>query len=400
MHTLKPHEGDIAIKLWIDPTEVEASAMTQLHNTATMPFIFKHIAVMPDVHAGVGATVGSVIPTKGAVIPAAVGVDIGCGMCAVPTNLSAHHLPDSLKKIRFDLEDVVPVGFGCHEEEALHLTPDELSAMNMSSEIKALLDQYDIQSGKQNPFQQLGTLGGGNHFIELCLDETHRLWIMLHSGSRGIGNRIGTRFIELARTEIEFKGEALQDPDLAYLLEDTPVFRDYLKAVLWAQQYAATNRRVMLRRIVDSLSKNLPELKVDLDNRVVQCHHNYISQEVHFGENIYVTRKGAVRAGKGELGIIPGSMGAKSYIVEGLGNDDAFHSCSHGAGRRMSRGKAKRTFSVKDHEQATHGIECRKDEGVIDETPMAYKDIDEVMASQTSLVRPLHTLRQIVCIKG
>lgn len=389
-------EGKFPVKIWTD--HVEKEALEQLHNISTMPFIHKHIAVMPDVHAGKGATVGSVIPTVGAVIPAAVGVDIGCGMCAVPTSLKAEDLPDSLKALRMDIEQAIPVGFAAYEDDK-HL--DYWEAHHLSDPgFYFMIEKYKIQIGKQNPAQQMGTLGGGNHFIEICLDETGTVWIMLHSGSRGIGNRIGNRFIEIARKDMERHFINLPDRDLSYLPDGTEHFIDYVEAVEWAQGYASINRKVMLRRVVEVLRKHFPQMKVDLENRAVNCHHNYISRESHFGKNCIVTRKGAVRARKGELGIIPGSMGTRSYIVEGLGNEESFHSCSHGAGRLMSRTKAKATFTLDDHRRATAGVECRIDEDVIDETPGAYKDIDQVMENQKDLVRPVHTLKQVLCVKG
>jgi tRNA-splicing ligase RtcB len=390
------------IKLWVGEKDgrpdVEQAALNQLINVANLPIIHDHIAVMPDVHAGVGATVGSVIPCVNAVIPAAVGVDIGCGMCAVPTNLTANDLPDSLKDIRYSIEREIPVGFNAYKDES-HLLATEVGFF-YSSKVDGLLEKYKVREGKQSPVQQLGTLGGGNHFIEVCLDENAQVWVMLHSGSRGIGNKIGNAFIEVARKDMEKHQIKLPDRDLAYLQEGSEYFDDYVTAVEWAQQYASTNRRVMLRRVIRTLSHHFPQLKADLDNRVVNCHHNYISREHHYGKDCIVTRKGAVRAEKGEFGIIPGSMGTRSYIVEGLGNDESFHSCSHGAGRRMSRTKAKQAFTVADHEKATEGVECRKDKGVIDETPAAYKDIDEVMENQKDLVRPVHTLKQVLCVKG
>jgi tRNA-splicing ligase RtcB len=389
-------EGKVPVKVWTD--HVEPEALKQLKNMATMPFIHGHIAVMPDVHTGKGATIGSVIPTIGAVIPAAVGVDIGCGMCAVPTNLIANDLPDTLKSVRLDIEAAVPVGFDAYDDTD-HLSAHERSMLTQGH-ITQLLDKYKVHSGRQSPGQQLGTLGGGNHFIEVCLDESDQVWMMLHSGSRGIGNRIGTRFIELARKDMERQFVHLPDRDLAYFTEGSQHFEDYVRAVEWAQQYAATNRKIMLRRVVDVMKRHFPQMEVDVENRAVNCHHNYISREHHFGKDCLVTRKGAVRARKGDLGIIPGSMGTRSYIVEGLGSDESFHSCSHGAGRQMSRTKAKSTFTVDDHIKATAGIECRKDVHVLDETPMAYKDIDVVMENQRDLVRPLHTLRQIICVKG
>lgn len=384
------------IKIWTDIVEDEA--MTQLKNIANMPFIHKHIAVMPDVHAGCGATIGSVIPTVGAVIPSGVGVDIGCGMCAVKTNLTASDMPDSLHQLRCDMEAAIPVGFNAHPDDS-HLRFSERLIVHHFP--KWLID-YDIDPDKANqkPFQQLGTLGGGNHFIEICLDENQDVWLMLHSGSRGIGNRIGTQFISLAKKDMERHFINLPDKDLAYLPEGTEHFNQYLEAVEWAQQYAAVNRKTMLRLLCEVMFKHFPHAAFDIENRAIHCHHNYIAREHHFGKNCIVTRKGAVRARKGDLGIIPGSMGAKSYIVEGLGNDESFHSCSHGAGRVMSRTKAKAMFTEADQIEATQGVECRKDSGVIDEIPMAYKDIDVVMENQKDLVRPIHTLKQILCVKG
>jgi tRNA-splicing ligase RtcB len=390
-------QGKFPIKIWTD--SVEPEALVQLHNTASMPFIHRHIAVMPDVHTGIGATVGSVIPTIGVVIPAAVGVDIGCGMCAVPTNLKAKDLPDSLKIIRRDIEDLIPVGSSAYENTH-HLKAFPEAEQLKKSRALEILNKYKVEFPKQGQWNQLGTLGGGNHFIEICLDESGNVWIMLHSGSRGIGNRIGSRFIEIARQDMKQHFINLPDRDLAYLEEGTAHFNDYVMAVEWAQAYASLNRKVMLQQVVNALQNHFPQLRVELENRAVNCHHNYISREYHFGKNCIVTRKGAVRARKGEFGIIPGSMGTRSYIVEGLGNEEAFHSCSHGAGRAMSRIKAKATFTLKDHQQATEGVECRKDVGVIDETPGAYKDIDVVMENQKDLVRPIHTLKQILCVKG
>lgn len=389
-------QGLKPVKIWTD--DVESEAIEQLNNMAQMPFIHSHIAVMPDVHWGMGATIGSVIPALGAVIPAAVGVDIGCGMCAVPTNLTANDMPDDLKTIRHSIERTIPVGFDTHSG-TIHMD-DVLFQWLSDTYPYDLLEKYKVTDTPLKSAKQLGTLGGGNHFIELCLDETDRVWIMLHSGSRGIGNKIATKFIEMAKKDMERYFINLPDKDLAYLCEGTQGFDDYVTAVSWAQDYAAHNRRLMLSLIIKNLKHYFPQLEVDTENRAVNCHHNYISREHHYGKDCIVTRKGAVRARIGDLGIIPGSMGAKSYIVEGLGNPESFHSCSHGAGRRMSRKKAKATFTLDDHATATHGVECRKDADVIDETPGAYKDIDEVMANQSDLVRPLHTLKQILCVKG
>ena len=387
---------NVDVLIWTD--EVEEQAKQQLINTASMPFVAPHVAVMPDVHYGLGATIGSVVPTVGAIIPAAVGVDIGCGMCAVPTNLKASDLPESLAALRSDIEAVVPVGFGAHSDDK-HLTDDEMFSLP-SHGMNHVRERYGIQEPKQGIWGQLGTLGGGNHFIEVCLDEQDNVWVMLHSGSRGIGNRIGRQFITLAKEDMIQQGHSLPDKDLAYLTEDTQKFKDYLTAVTWAQDYAALNRRVMLRRILEVMKRHFPTMEVNIEERVINCHHNYISKEVHYGQELYITRKGAVRAQAGDMGIIPGSMGVQSYIVQGLGSEEAFHSCSHGAGRRMSRTKAKKAFTVEDHEKATEGVECRKDAGVLDETPGAYKDIDVVMDHQSDLVAPMATLKQILCVKG
>lgn len=383
------------IRAWVRGVPVEEAARSQLQNIAALPFIHGHVAVMPDVHLGKGATVGSVIPTKGAIVPAAVGVDIGCGMAAVMTSLTASQLPDSLSTVRSAIESVVPVG------QSSHVEPPR-SAERAWRERKAAWESIEAKHPSISPNKpaalQLGTLGGGNHFIELCLDEADRVWVMLHSGSRNIGNRIGQYFIARAREEVEAAGLRLPDMDLAWLGEGTQVFSDYVEALSWAQSYARANREVMMDAVLSTLRATWPGLSALAV--AVNCHHNYVEREEHFGERVWVTRKGAVRAGAGELGIIPGSMGARSFIVRGKGNVDSFCSCSHGAGRAMSRGEAKRRFSVEQHEAATAGIECRKDAGVIDETPMAYKDIDAVMAAQSDLVEVVHTLKQIVCVKG
>ena len=354
---------------------------------------------MPDVHAGIGATVGSVIPMRGAIVPAAVGVDIGCGMNAVRLSLKANTLPDNLYKLRAAIEKSVPVGFEEHNEPSVQAA----TVNNMAAHLKSITDKHPGIMKMQRNFQntwgrQLGTLGGGNHFIELCLDEQDDVWVMLHSGSRGIGNKIGQYFIEKAKKDMGKALGNLPDKDLAYFTEGTQYFEDYVEAVGWAQDYAMLNRREMMRLVLEALQKHLP--KFTTTQEAINCHHNYVQQEQHFGQEVYVTRKGAISAQLGQLGIIPGSMGAKSYIVRGLGNPQSFCSCSHGAGRRMSRTEAKRRFNALDLEQQTQGIECRKDKGVVDEIPAAYKDIDTVMQHQTDLVEVVHTLRQIICIKG
>ena len=391
------------IKAWIDQVPVEQEAMQQLRQVASLPFIHRHLAVMPDVHWGQGATVGSVIATKGAVIPAAVGVDIGCGMIAAKTTLRADQLPDNLFALRSDIERVVPHGRtnngGSGDRGAWHDMPSHVVeyGRTLAQGFEFLVKKHP-KIGSGNTFNHLGTLGGGNHFIELCLDEADCVWVMLHSGSRGVGNRIGSHFIALAKEDMRRHFINLPDVNLAYLVEGSQHYKDYCFAVDWAQCFAEVNRRVMLNATVDCLKRILPGVTSVVT--AVNCHHNYISHEEHFGEEVIVTRKGAVNADLGKLGIIPGSMGQKSYIVRGKGNPDSFCSCSHGAGRAMSRGQAKKTFTVEDHIKATAGVECRKDEGVLDETPGSYKDLDAVMASQTDLVDIVHTLKAVLCVKG
>lgn len=380
-------------------TDIEDDAIHQLRNLAQLQFIHSHIAVMPDVHVGKGATVGSVIPTKQAIIPSAVGVDIGCGMNAVRLNLKAQQLPDNLAKVRSAIEAKVPVGFNQHQSITVKMsTLDPLAKRlkRITDKHKGLLKM--LRNFERTWAKQIGTLGGGNHFIELCLDENQDVWVMLHSGSRGIGNCIGEYFITLAKKEQQSRFGHVPDRDLAYFAEGSTSFDDYLEAVRWAQDYALENRREMMRLIINVLQRELPHFTVTKE--AINCHHNYVSEENHFGENVYVTRKGAISAYEGELGIIPGSMGAKSYIVKGKGNHESFCSCSHGAGRRMSRGKAIRYFNLEDLKTQTLGVECRKDKGVMDEIPQAYKDIDEVMANQQDLIEVVHTLKQVLCIKG
>ncbi|HEU4378806.1 MAG TPA: RtcB family protein [Hyphomicrobiaceae bacterium] len=395
--------GYAPIKAWIEGVPVEDAARRQLFNIAALPFIHHHVAIMPDVHFGKGATVGSVIATKAAIVPAAVGVDIGCGMMAVRTTLMAGNLPDSLAKLRLGIEAAVPHGGigikGGWKDGVPNAVSRRFSDSGLAEGLQTLEDKHPAIREAQS-VTHLGSLGGGNHFIEVCLDEADRVWVMLHSGSRGIGNRIGTYFIAKARDALERRQltRPLLDRDLAWLEEGEPLFVDYVEAVAWAQDFARQNREVMMAATLRVLREQLPPFQ--MEKQAINCHHNYVERERHFGEQVWVTRKGAVRAGAGDLGIIPGSMGAKSYIVRGKGNAQSFHSCSHGAGRAMSRGEAKRRFTLADHAAATKGVECRKDVGVIDETPMAYKDIDAVMAAQTDLVEVLHTLRQIVCVKG
>lgn len=379
---------------------VDSKARQQLEQLAQLPIIHGHVAAMPDVHAGIGSTVGSVIPTVDAIIPAAVGVDIGCGMVATRLSLGAGQLPDHLGGLRSAIEARVPVGFGAHE---LDRAPKR-RAQAMASRLGAITDKHPAILRRQKRLEQawvrqMGTLGGGNHFIEVCLDEENRVWVMLHSGSRGIGNAIGSYFIERAKEDMAGHLGNLPSKDLAYFREGSPNFGDYLEAVGWAQDYARENRAAMLELVLGALAEQLPPFTVERE--AINCHHNYVAQEAHGGvDRVYVTRKGAIRAAEGDLGIIPGSMGARSYIVRGKGSPESLNSCAHGAGRRMSRGEAKQRFKTADLIAQTAGVECRKDRGVLDEIPGAYKDIDQVMADQTDLVEVVHTLKQVVCVKG
>ncbi len=397
-------KGGVPVKMWTRGVALEDAAAQQLANIATMPFVHKWIAAMPDVHWGMGATVGSVIATRKAIIPAAVGVDIGCGMVAVRTSLNADQLPDDLSELRSKIEAAVPHGRtnngGPGDKGAWTDPPNQITEewVKLKPGYDQILHRHP-KLDRGNHINHLATLGTGNHFIEVCLDGENRLWLMLHSGSRGVGNRIGTYFIELAKKDMERWFINLPDSNLAYLPEGSEHFDDYVQAVHWAQDFAMVNRRTMLDAVVAAArSAGLPPFEVGLE--VINCHHNYVAIENHFGDNVFVTRKGAVRARNGDMGIIPGSMGARSYIVRGKGNNQSFHSCSHGAGRAMSREEAKRRFTVEDHRKATEGIECRKDEDVIDETPAAYKPIDKVMEAQKDLVDVVYELRQIVCVKG
>jgi len=394
--------GGVPVKMWTRGVPVEDEALRQLTNAARLPVVFKHIAAMPDVHFGIGATVGSVIPTLKAIIPAAVGVDIGCGMMAAKTTLRAEDLPDNLAPLRAAIERAVPHGRkpGARDPGAWSKTPGSVNTAwaQLEPEFTELCRDYP-KIGKTNHVQHLGTLGSGNHFIEVCLDEEGFVWFMLHSGSRGVGNFIGTMFIELAKQDAMRNNVHLPDRDLAYFEEGARYFGDYVRAVGWAQKFAAINREVMMKRVIEA-AKAVIHKSFQSHIEAVNCHHNYVQKEHHFGEDVFVTRKGAVSAKAGQLGIIPGSMGARSYIVRGKGNAESFESCSHGAGRVMSRGEAKRRFTLADHRAATEGVECRKDKDVIDETPAAYKDIDAVMAAQADLVDVVHTLKQVVCVKG
>ncbi len=383
----------VPIKAWLEQSEIEPQALQQLKNIASLPFIFKHVAAMPDVHLGIGATVGTVIATQKAIIPAAVGVDIGCGMMAVKTPLDAKVVQDKIKEIRHSIERSIPVG---------HYGNKNISESVMSfpgwETIKELA--YVDRDLTQKAQSQLGSLGGGNHFVEICLDTEDNVWVMLHSGSRHIGKNLAQRYMNEAKKLLKISAENIPDLDLAYLKEGSEEFNSYIKTLTWCQDYAFENRKEMMVRVLKDLSyavNNKEPVKKLLE---VNCHHNYAAKEIHFGRQVWVTRKGAVRAQKNDLGIIPGSMGTRSYIVRGLGNEEAFQSCSHGAGRRMSRTQAKRNFSLADLRSQTQGVECRKDEGVIDEIPGAYKDIDKVMENQKDLVEVVATLKQIMCIKG
>lgn len=392
------------IKLWTEGVPVESEARAQLMNTAKMPFIFKHLAVMPDVHLGKGSTIGSVIPTVGAIIPAAVGVDIGCGMIAARTSLTAADLPDNLHGLRTAIEQAVPHGRSSNRSRRDKGAWDEVPQQadqawaGLQPRFKLITDKYPKLANTNNR-AHLGTLGSGNHFVEVCLDEANRVWFMLHSGSRGVGNAIGNLFIQMAQADMRQHIANLPDRDLAYFEEGSQHFDDYVEAVGWAQDFARQNRELMMRAVIQA-TRQIIHKPFEVALEAVNCHHNYVQKERHYGEDVLITRKGAVSAKKGELGIIPGSMGAKSFIVRGLGNAESFSSCSHGAGRTMSRTKAKNTFTVADQIRATAHVECRKDEAVIDEIPMAYKDIDKVMHAQRELVEVLHTLRQVVCVKG
>jgi tRNA-splicing ligase RtcB (3'-phosphate/5'-hydroxy nucleic acid ligase) len=390
-------EGLVPVKVYT--REIEAAARQQLVNISRLPIVHHHLAAMPDVHLGIGATVGSVIPTKHAIIPAAVGVDIGCGMMATRLSLTANELDESsLKKVFGQISRDVPVGFHQHSDRDARTD----AAKHFQKGLKKILERHsgiEKRVGRNTSWvHQLGTLGGGNHFIEICLDESDRVWAMLHSGSRGIGNAIGSYFIQLAKKDAERVSLALPDRDLAYFPEGAQHFDDYVEAVGWAQDYARANREEMMDLVLDAMHRHLPAF--DVTEEAVNCHHNYVERELHYGERVWLTRKGAIRAGAGELGIIPGSMGARSYIVRGKGSAESFQSCAHGAGRLMSRNAAQKCFSIKDLETQTKGVICRKDKGVIDEIPGAYKNIDEVMANQSDLVDVVHTLKQVICVKG
>lgn len=380
------------IKLWVgDLDGVEESALTQLKNVASLPFIHKWVSVMPDVHLGKGASIGSVVASKGAVVPALVGVDIGCGMMAAKLDLKASDLPDNLGGLRSMIESVVPVG---------NVNGSFKKDMGVRLDFRELTVADELKhSSLVRATRQLGTLGGGNHFIELCLDENQDVWVMLHSGSRHIGAAVANRHIDKAKQWMKNMFITLPDPDLAYFASSQPEYQAYLNDVMWCQEYARNNRTKMFYNIMTQIDKYFDK-PVNLVGNVTSCHHNYISIENHYGENVVVTRKGAVQAREGQLGIIPGSMGTKSYIVRGKGNKESFCSCSHGAGRAMSRTAARKKFTLDDFNKQTAGVECRKEEELIDEIPAAYKDIDTVMENQKELVDIVHTLKQVMCIKG
>lgn len=387
----------VPVKIWTN--DVDDRSKEQLTNIASLPFIHHHVAVMPDVHLGIGATIGSVIATHKAIIPAAVGVDIGCGMVAARLSLTANDIDEkSLQKVFDQISRDVPVGRGQHADDRVLVE----AAKPFESGLKSLTDRHPELLKAFGKFSkwvnQMGTLGGGNHFIEVCLDETDQVWVMLHSGSRGIGNAIADYFIKLARKDMERWMIQLPDRDLAYFPEGSEHFADYVEAVHWAQEYAMQNRTAMLELVLSALKRHLPPF--DVTTEAVNCHHNYVAQEHHYGENVWVTRKGAIRAREGDLGIVPGSMGARSFIVRGKGNPESFCSSAHGAGRKMSRTAAEKQFTVADMVAQTQGVICRKDKDVIDEIPGAYKDIDQVMANQNDLTEVLHTLKQVVCVKG
>jgi tRNA-splicing ligase RtcB len=373
--------------------ELGAPEIQMAKNVASLPFVFKHVALMPDVHLGKGALVGSVIATKDALIPAAVGVDIGCGMAALKMPFTEDQLEGKLKKIRLDIEEAIPVGFAENKEI-------EKRVLNWQGWQYFKTLHQGVQRLETKAFKQLGSLGGGNHFIEVCLDTDNQVWLMLHSGSRHIGNKLAESHIRTGKELAKLGEIKLNDPDLAYFVLGTSEFAAYWRDLQWAQSYARFNREVMMNRFQRIIEKHLAGGKLTKPLLIVNCHHNYAEKEVHFGEEVYVTRKGAVRARKEDYGIIPGSMGAKSFIVKGKGNQESYCSCAHGAGRLMSRNQAKNQFSLMDLIQQTQGVECRKDRGVLDEIPSAYKPIDEVMTQQSDLVEVVATLKQVICVKG
>jgi tRNA-splicing ligase RtcB len=398
------------VKEWTIGVEVEEEARKQLFNVASMPFIYKYISAMPDVHLGMGATIGSVIPTIKAVMPAAVGSDIGCGVAGIQTTLKASHLPHNLFDTRMEIEKAIPHGRtdngGPNDIGAWQDIPAsvEIAWAELEPEYNELCKKHPGLLTKTHPKKHLGTLGSSssNHFCEVCIDENQDVWLTIHSGSRGVGSRIGSYFLDLAKKEAEkwyFK-DYLPDINLAFLPEDSLYFEDYIRAVNWAQKFASKNREIMIENTVKALRNCNGIPKFETKGPFINNHHNYVAKECHFGRNVWVTRKGAVRARRGDLSVIPGSMCAKTFIVNGLGNEESFCSASHGAGRKMSRTEARKTFTVEDHRAAVAGVECRVDEGIIDETPGSYKDIELVMEAQKDLVEIVHTLKQVICVKG
>ena len=391
-------DNGFLVKVWTEG--LDKGAVEQLLNVSLIPFIHNHVAVMPDAHVGMGCTIGTIIPTHKAIIPAAVGVDIGCGVMAAKTNITAKDLPDNLSTIRKNIERIIPLGPGRyhHKEYSLSKTENQFVSQR---EVDQFLkndpnEMFGITTEKWR--EQMGSLGGGNHFIEICVDEDDFIWVMLHSGSRGIGNKIGMTFIRKAKEDMRIHQVNLPDKNLSYFSEGTRYFNDYVKAVTWAQEYASINRRVMMTLIFRQLEYYFQNVRVN--EQAINCHHNYVKKEHHYGESIWVTRKGAIRAREDDMGIIPGSMGTKSYIVKGKGNKESFQSCSHGAGRRMSRTQAFKKFTMDDLKKQTTGVEMQRRKAIIDEIPEAYKDIDQVMKDQDDLVDVIHTLKQIVNVKG
>jgi tRNA-splicing ligase RtcB (3'-phosphate/5'-hydroxy nucleic acid ligase) len=384
------------IVAFLDPDTIEPAAKQQLENISELPFIFKHIAVMPDCHLGKGATVGSVIATKGAIIPAAVGVDIGCGMIAVRTKFFARDLPDNLEKVRTGIERRIPLGAGAFNRKLTETAKKRVGQLKTEA-------RKDYANVDKRWTEALGSLGSGNHFIELSLDESDQLWVVLHSGSRGIGNKIAMKHIKIAQKIMDENLIQLADRDLAFVPEERKEFNDYITDLLWAQDFALLNREEMMDRVMTELSylfyaEDGHQKEIELER--INCHHNFTQKENHFNEEVWVTRKGAIQMKAGQKGVIPGSMGTRSYIVSGLENPMSYHSAPHGAGRRFSRGEARRRFTMEDFKKAMAGIECRHSAKLIDELPMAYKDIDEVMENSKDLVKVDHTLKQIVNVKG
>ncbi|MFJ9521413.1 RtcB family protein [Kitasatospora sp. NPDC101801] len=387
----------VPIRMWTNPSTVEGQAMQQLRNISSLPWLHG-LAVMPDVHLGKGATVGSVIAMKGAVCPAAVGVDIGCGMSAVKTSLTAKDLPDDLSRLRSKIEQVIPVGRGLHADP---VDPKKLHGFATGGwdDFWSRFDGIagEVKWRRERAMQQMGTLGSGNHYCELLFDTEGSIWLTLHSGSRNIGKELAEHHMGVARSLPHNQG--LVDRDLAVFISDTPQMAAYRQDLFWAQEYAKYNRAMMMALYKDVVRREFPKTKVAFEPEI-SCHHNYVAEERYDGVDLLVTRKGAIRAGSGEYGIIPGSMGTSSFIVRGLGNEAAFNSASHGAGRKMSRTAAKKKFTAQDLAEQTKGVECRKDSGVVDEIPGAYKSIEKVMEQQRDLVEVVAQLKQVICVKG